>query len=130
MNAWLIFLKSKEQYQRIQRFLKVKGNKIYSPFFYVINGSLKCKDNQVIGKEEEVLLAITFITYEKTPIKTIINKKIALPNDIIRLNALDDSEVNSEDELEADCYIKKGRNFFSEEALLSYLERINFKFRL
>jgi len=129
MNTWLIFLKSKEQYQKIQRFLKFKGNKIYSPFFYVINGPLKCKNGQIIGKKEEFLLAFTFVTYEEAPMDRIMSTKIALPNDIIRLDALDDSEINFEDDMEADCYIKKGKNFFNEKTLSSYLERIEFKFK-
>lgn len=130
MNTWLIFIKSEGQFQKMRDFLKHNGNKIYSPLYYVINGPLKCKNNRIIGAEGEVLLALSFIAYNKTPIKTLLNKKIANPNDIIQLNVLDDNEVILEDDLESDCYIKKGKNFFNKKTLLSYLEKIEFKFKV
>ncbi len=130
MKNWLIFFNSEVQLERIKSF--IRGNStINGVFFYVINGPLRCKNNRVIGKEDEILLALNFHAYNIRPIRKIIKKEIAKIDSIIRINWLLPEELASKEEIEnssVDSYIKKAINFYSVNLLSDYLNKINFKF--
>ena len=124
MKTWLIFVDSYEEFREINSYLREREREtVYNIMYFVISGTLKCKDGQVFGRENEISLAISFYTFEKGPITEIIaSKMVKASNNVIRLTDLESNEVTPEYDFDAECYIRKGKSFFAESELYKYLK--------
>jgi len=129
MKSWLIFINSYEEFQEINSYLREEEREtVYSIMYFVIKGSIKCKEGQVFGQENEISIAISFYTYEKGPITKIVASKIVRDaRNIIRLTDLESNEVTPEYDFDAECYIRNGKSFFTENDLYRYLEKNKIK---
>jgi len=126
MKIWLIFIDSNDEFQTINSYLKNQNREfVYNIIYYVIEGPIKTKEGQVFGKENEILLAISFYTYEDHPITEMKAKRIVKnSSNVIIIDDLDSNELSLEDGFENECYIKKGKSYFTEGELYENLEKI------
>ncbi len=136
MNRWLVFIKSQIQWQDLEKYIydnegiyKTETG-LYGVVYYVIDSPIKRKDLKLIGKKDETLVAASFQVYGIKPIRRMIKKGITEIDNVIRLDLLHpDERVQYPDERDFECYIKKGKNFFSKKELLNYLSKIKYKFK-
>lgn len=124
MKIWLVFIDSYDEFQAINSYLKDRDRKsIHNIIYYIIEGPIKGKEGRVFGLVGERLLAVSFYTYDDLPIREIVESKISKnSSNIIIIDDLEPSELSSEEDFEAECYIKRGKSYFSENELYEYMK--------
>ena len=113
MIAWLIFVRSNEQYQKTFELFRYDAN-FSTGTSYVIKSPIKLKNGRIIKGKDQNLLALNFYGHYGEDIDDFLNKKIVDPEEVIFLSDLDEKELKI--------------SYMKEEDLLAYLKKINFVF--